>query len=117
MPWLCPARLTSPGSLVIVSAADAETVDQGLVARFVDPLDVVEQRTARLHQLQQAAARMVVLAVTLEVFGEVGDALGEDRDLDFRRAGVALFGGVFIDERGLALGSDRHRKSPLVFEG
>jgi hypothetical protein len=31
---------------------------------------------------------MVVLVVVLEVLGQVADALGEDRDLDFGAAGV-----------------------------
>src|SRR4051794_38910662 len=63
------------------SAADAETLDQLAVARLVPALDVVEQRTALRNHLQEAATGMVVLAVRLEMLGEVGDALGEDRDL------------------------------------
>jgi len=47
--------------------------------------------------------------VALEVFGQIVDPLGQDRDLDFRRTGVACLGGVFLDEGGLALCSDRHR--------
>src|SRR6185503_9526414 len=91
------------------SAADAEGVDELLVPGIVDPLDVVEERPAGLHQLQQAAARMVILAVGLEVLGEVVDAFRQDRNLHFGRTGVALLGGIFVDERGLALGRDRHR--------
>jgi len=41
--------------------------------------------------------------VGLEVLGEVDDALGEDRDLDLGRTGVAGLGGIFSDERLLAL--------------
>ena len=41
---------------------------------------------------------MVVLVVALEVLGQVADALGEDRDLDFRAAGVALVAGVVLDD-------------------
>ena len=32
----------------------------------------------------------MILRVGLEVFGEVVDALAEERDLDFRRAGIAV---------------------------
>eukprot|EP00456_Euglypha_rotunda_P032450 TRINITY_DN2514_c0_g1_i11.p1 TRINITY_DN2514_c0_g1~~TRINITY_DN2514_c0_g1_i11.p1 ORF type:complete len:114 (+),score=25.46 TRINITY_DN2514_c0_g1_i11:85-426(+) len=54
---------------------------------------------------------MIVLVVTLEMLGQVGDAFRQDRDLDFRRTGVTLNAGMFLDKRFLALGSDRH----LVF--
>ena len=37
---------------------------------------------------------MVVLRVGLEMLGQVVDALGEDRDLDFGRTGVALGAGM-----------------------
>src|SRR5271165_897534 len=40
-------------------AADAEALDQGLVARFVLLFDVVEQRSALRHHLEQAATRVV----------------------------------------------------------
>lgn len=52
---------------------------------------------------------MVVLDVALEVSGQVVDARGEDRNLDFRRAGIAGLGGIFRNERGLALSRNRHR--------
>ena len=41
---------------------------------------------------------MIVLGVGLEMFGEVGDAFRQDRDLHFRRAGVVLAGRVFGDD-------------------
>src|SRR3546814_20581745 len=40
------------------------------------------------------------------------DAVGQDRDLHFRRTGVALFAGMFLDEFGLALGGNRHGLFP-----
>src|SRR3569833_1358555 len=91
------------------SAADAGALDQLLVATLVDALDVVEQRAAGLHQLQQATAGMVILGVGLEALGQVVDAFAEDRNLDFGRAGIVRLGGIFLDERSLALGRDRHR--------
>ena len=84
------ARKPSETAHAVVSlAADAEALDERAVAGLVALLEVVEQRAALRHQLQQAAAGMVVLHVGLEVLGEVGDALREDRDLDLGRAGVA----------------------------
>src|SRR3990170_6394942 len=52
---------------------------------------------------------MVVLAVRLEMIGEIGDPLGQDGDLDLRGAGIALLGRIFLDELLLALSADRHR--------
>ena len=44
---------------------------------------------------------MVVFFVGLEVFRQIVDALCEDRDLNFRRACIALFDGELFDEFGL----------------
>src|SRR5262245_52929978 len=71
------------------STPDAQPLDQALVAAFVDTLDVIEQLAALRHELEQAAPGVVVLDVGLEMLGQGGDALGQERDLDLRRAGVA----------------------------
>ena len=60
---------------------------------------------------------MVVLHVGLEMIGQVGDALSEDRDLHFRRTGVAGLQRIVFNERGLALGGDRHRSVLLAGGG
>src|SRR5688500_9957452 len=66
-------------------AANAEALDQLAVARLVLALDIVEQAAALADHLQKAAAGVVVRLVGLEVLRQVGDALGQDRDLDVRR--------------------------------
>src|ERR1700733_1192803 len=110
-PGLRAGRLKSgaPFAWGSASAADAQTLDKGLIARLILLLDVVEKRSPLRHHLEQAAAGMIVLDVSLEVAGQVGDALGENRNLDFGRPGVADFQTVLIDERRLALSGDRHR--------
>src|SRR5260221_44693 len=60
------------------SAPQAQTFDQRFVALRVRRLDIVEQLSTRLDHLDEAAARMVVLAMRLEVFGQVVDALRKD---------------------------------------
>jgi len=45
---------------------------------------------------------VVVLLVGLEVFGQVGDAFRQDRDLNLGRAGVASGAGVIGDDLVLA---------------
>src|SRR5262245_27669567 len=71
---VCPRRRGSP--------TDAQAVDELLVAVLVGRLDIVEQAPPLADHLEQPAARMIVLAVRLEMFGEIGDAFGQDRDLD-----------------------------------
>src|SRR5689334_24420776 len=88
------------------STTNAETLDQRLVAIFVPRLQIVEERAAQRDELQKATTRMIVLHMRLEVAGEIGDALGEDRHLHLRRARVTGLGAVFLDERVLALGRD-----------
>src|SRR5262249_36098021 len=94
------------------STTQTQALDQCVVALVVLGLEVVEQTPALADELQQAAARMMILRVALEVLGEIGDALAQDRDLDFRRTGVALGLGVRLDQLRLADGCDRHRDSP-----
>jgi len=52
---------------------------------------------------------VIVVLVVLEVFGQVGNALGQDRDLDFGRPGVAFLDPVFLDEFGFSFRRDLHR--------
>src|SRR5687768_15256119 len=106
--WARAPRGRAP-LVAAVLAADAQTLDERLVAVLVDLLDVVEEAAPGLHHFQQPASRMVVLGVAFEVLGEVGDALGEDRDLHLGRTGIALLGGIFRNEHSLALRRNRHR--------
>src|SRR5947209_11186270 len=69
------------------STTDVVLLEQRLVSRFVVLLQIIEKRTTRRHELQEAAAGMVVLDVALEVSGQVVDAFRQDRDLNLRGAG------------------------------
>src|SRR6218665_1073175 len=84
-------------------AANAESTDQLGVTGFVLLLEIIKKRTAARHHLQKTTTGVVVLLVGLEVVGKGVDPLGQDRDLDFRRTGVALDGCVFLDKLSLAL--------------
>ena len=90
------------------SAANAEAGDQRAVALDVLTHEVVEKTAALTDEQVEAATRVVVVRVSLEVLGAVGDALRQDGDLDLGRARVALMGGVLGDELLLALGGNRH---------
>src|SRR4029079_5706475 len=91
------------------SPANAQPVDELLIPVLIGRLDVIEQPATLADHLEQPSARMVILAVRLEMFGQIGDALGQDGDLELRRGGVAGLGRIFLDESLLALSADRHR--------
>src|SRR4051812_10805021 len=93
------------------STTNVVLLEQRLVARLVVLLQVIEQRSARRHQLQEAAAGMVVLAVGLEMAGEVADAFRQDRDLHLRRTGVAGLERARLDDFRFTFCGHRHRQS------
>ena len=62
-------------------AADSKTLDDLLVASLVACFDVIEEPATQAHHLEQAAPRMVVLFMHLEVFGQPVDALRQERDV------------------------------------
>src|SRR5205814_9580457 len=68
----------------------AQLLDEGAVALEILLLQVVQEPAPPADELQQAASRIVILRMRPQVLGEAVDALGQHRDLDFRRAGVGL---------------------------
>src|SRR5687768_1407291 len=68
--------------------AQAEALDHAAVLVRVRALQVIEQLATLAYHLEKPAPRMEVLDVRLEVLGKPVDALGEERHLDLRRAGV-----------------------------
>src|SRR4029077_5537629 len=75
----CPAQLRTPSPAPArnsaddprgISASDAEPLDQILVAPFVGALEIIEQLAALRNELEQAASRMVVVDVRLEMLGQ-----------------------------------------------
>src|SRR3546814_13239915 len=65
--------------------AETQLRDQFLIATLVLLLEIGEEGAALVDHHQEAAAAVVVLVVRLEVVGPRIDAVGQDRDLDFRR--------------------------------
>ena len=102
----CRARSQRSG---VGLAAEAEIGDQRAVALEVGALEVAEQAAAAADQHQQAAARVVVLAVLAQVLGELVDPLGEQRDLDLGRAGVGVGPAVLADQLLLLVLGQRHQ--------
>src|SRR5688572_23189134 len=91
--------------------ANAEASNQLGVPIGVLALEIIQQAPPLADQLQQPAARMVILRVYLEVLGEVIDPVAENRDLHFRRSGVAVVRPVVSDDPGLAVLVQRHVSS------
>ena len=97
-----------------VTATQAQPIDQRAVALDVDLRDVLDQPTPASHQQQQSAPRVVIVLVDLEVLGQVGDPLGQQRDLRLRRSGVGVMQAVLAQNFFFLLGSKRHEISPSI---
>src|SRR3989442_10869645 len=80
-----------------VSPSQTESPDDFLVSLRASAVQVGEQPSALSDHAEQPAATGVVVAGGAQVFGEVLDALGQERDLDLRRAGVLVLTAVGRD--------------------
>src|SRR5689334_2536825 len=89
-------------------AAEPEPSDDGSVARVVLLDQVGKKTTALADELEEAASRMVVLGKAPKMLGQPLDPLGQERDLDLRRTGVTVLGGVPGDDLLLLLPRERH---------
>ena len=65
------------------------------------------------NHLEQTSSGVVVLLVSLKMFGEVADSLGEDSDLNLGRTCVGLAQSVLFDNSGFLVFLD-HSKTPLI---
>jgi hypothetical protein len=79
--------------------SDSESLDQFGVSIRVFALEVIEQAAALPDQFEEPAARVMILRVGFEVFGQVIDAFAENRHLNFGGAGVRVVRTVAPDER------------------
>ena len=98
------------------SSTQAESLHDRAVALDIGLLEVVEQTATLTHEQQQPTTAVVVVLVALQVLGQVGDAVRQQRDLHLRGAGVTLDGGVLGDDLllGLGVGTDGHASSLLM---
>src|SRR5579871_5391548 len=86
--WNTRVRLVRGGAGALL--AKSQRLDELLVTVAVDPAQVTEQPVPLPHEHEETAPGRVVFPVSLQVFGDAPDALGQDRDLHLRRAGVFL---------------------------
>src|SRR2546423_3333826 len=73
-----------------VSPSQTESPDDFLVSLRAPAVQVGEQPSALSDHAEQPAPAGVVVAGGAQMFGEVVDPLGQERDLDLRRAGVLV---------------------------
>ena len=85
--------------VIAVLVTEPEFLNQLAVRIYVCTPQVVQQSAPLAYHLQEALATVVIFAVLTEVFREVVDALGQDRNLNLCRSGIALMRPVLLDRR------------------
>ncbi len=84
--------------------ADAELANNVAIPVRVTTLQIIEQTTTFADKHQQASARTMIFLMCLEVLGEFGDSLTQDRNLDFGAARVRLMRAELLDDVCLSCG-------------
>jgi hypothetical protein len=79
-------------------AAKTESLDQGAVALNVDALQVTEQSTTATNKQQKTTARVVVVLVFFQVFGQFRNTVRQKSNLDLGRTGVTGVGLILLDD-------------------
>ena len=98
----------APRFRAVALAAQSEPCDHDAIASVV-LLDQVCKKAASLSdELEEAAAGLVVLRKASQVFRKLLDPFGQERDLHFRRACVAILDGEVRDDLILRLPRERH---------
>src|SRR5918995_2199 len=93
---------------------ETELADQLAVAVEVGGLHVAQQTAALSDQHQQAATRVMVLAVKTQVLGELVDALSQQRHLDRGRSGVGVGAAEAADQLLLSFLGQRQGEVKLA---
>src|SRR5437868_15037301 len=101
--------------------AQPQLLDQYAVTVGIARLQIVEELAPPRHHPQQAAPRVMIFNIALEVIIEAIDARGQQRDLNLGRAGVAGCALMLSNDLRLVLNRDCHaavlqlsRKSGIV---
>src|SRR5688572_31239455 len=97
------------GLRVRMSAPESEALDDFLILRGLGGLEVIEKLATLVHELHEPATRCMVALVRAEVFAESVDALRQQCDLDFGRAGVIGGALKLRDDAGLLFSGERHQ--------
>ena len=94
-------------------SAKTETLDELTVASDVYLGEVTEEAAALTNEEQQSTTRVVVVLVFLEVFGQILDSLGKQRNLNLGGSSVTGVSCVFVDDRLLDVCFESHVVIPF----
>ena len=87
--------------------SDSQLCDAGSIALDILGHQVVQQTAALTDHLVQAETGMIVLLMDLQMLGQLGNAFGQNGNLNLRRTGIVLMGAVCVNNRGfLFLGNN-----------
>ena len=111
-PSLSPRR--KGGSLAASSTPESQAGYELPVSFDVLSLQIVQEATSLADHLQEPSARVVVLGMSLEVFGEFLDPPAQNCNLYLRRARIVLRRSVIGDEGGLLLFQKGHARARLA---
>ena len=78
--------------------AQAQTTNQLYVAVVVGMIQIVQVTTALADQLEQAAARVFIMCMRLQMLNQGVDALCQQGNLHFRRPGLRFVLVIFLDD-------------------
>lgn len=98
-----PNREEWPPQVLLL--ANAEFLDNGLIALGIVVLEVVEQAAALAHHHQETAAGGVILCVCLKVVRQISDSLAKHGNLHFGAARIVVVRAESADDVLFSLSS------------
>lgn len=78
---------------------ESKILDKLPISLDVCFLQMIEKTSALPYHLEQTATAMMILRMSLEVIGQIIDALSQNRDLHFAGAGVSTVRTVLVNCR------------------
>jgi hypothetical protein len=95
-------------------AANAKTLNQGLVTLWAAVLQVVEQFAPPGHHAQQPSPRVVILLMRFEMLGQLQNTLTQEGNLNLWRAGIRFVDPVLTNRLGFLLYSQGHARRKML---
>ncbi len=92
----------------VLLTAELQPFGYAEITLVVAGAQVREQSAALTDHLEQTAAAGLILLVASQMLGELGNAIGQDGDLHFRRTGILVVAMKTFDRLGLDFFCKRH---------